>query len=72
MNNYKVYCGNIGMVHEGESRDEAMLNYFEYVDQSKSGLGRAANEDVAIFEDDELIYEHIGTNKKNGHTNRNN
>lgn len=58
MPTYTVLVGNIGQVHEGQSRDEARKRYDEYVVQSNSGIGRAGHEQVTLFEDGEPIAEH--------------
>lgn len=58
---YEVIVGNIGTVHAGNSIVEAKQRYAEYVEQSKSNVGRAAGEDVTIMQHDEPIIEFIGT-----------
>jgi hypothetical protein len=56
---YEVVVSNIGSVHEGSDREEAEDVYYEYVDMTKSRRGRASGEDVALFEDDDIILEHL-------------
>jgi len=48
----EVIVGNIGTVYTGKprDRDKAIKIYEEYVEQSKSGLGRAGGEEVCIME----------------------
>jgi hypothetical protein len=57
---YQVYCGNIGLVHEGDDLEVARANYDDYVKLSKSSRSRAANESVYLFDtaSDSIIAEH--------------
>jgi len=48
---FEVTVGNIGLVHASDSRKEAVEAYDEYVEQSRLGYGRAANEIVTLFQD---------------------
>ena len=57
---YTVVVGNIGTVVCTHHLDEAKQSYIEYVNQSEFGGGRAAGEDVTLFEDGEPIMEHTG------------
>jgi hypothetical protein len=57
---YQVYVGNIGMVYDGESHDEANQIFDEYVNQSKNDYGRASGEDVSMFEEHEFIRDYLG------------
>ena len=57
---YEVIVGNIGRVHTGNNPTDANDVYDEYVRQSKTGSGRAANESVYLMEDDQPIAEHQG------------
>ncbi len=50
---YKVMVGNIGMVHDGNNKAEAIKDYNEYVRQSKGKPCRAHQEDVFLLVDDE-------------------
>jgi hypothetical protein len=45
----EVIVGNIGSVYRGHDETRARMHYNEYVDQSKSGRGRAGNELVTLF-----------------------
>jgi hypothetical protein len=56
---YAVVVGNIGTVHEGSDLKEAEDVFDEYVGQSKSGLGYGGKEDVALFEDEEIVAEYM-------------
>lgn len=58
---YEVVVGNIGSVHEGSDREEAEDAFYEYVEQSKKRRGRASGEDVALFEGEDIINEHVGS-----------
>lgn len=57
---YQVYVGNIGMVYDGDSEEDAILNFNDYVINSTQGYGRASGEDVTLFEDGEIIKDFIG------------
>ena len=54
MNKYQVVVGNIGTVYDGDDYDEALENFNEYSEQSKQQYGRAAGEQVTLFEDGEI------------------
>lgn len=59
---YEVIVGNIGCAHETEDKTEAERVFEEYVEQSKSGVGRAAGEDVTLMSgtpgDDHIVKEY--------------
>lgn len=57
---YEVIVGNIGTVYDGGDVDEARKAFHEYVEQSKSGSGRAADESVTILRDGGFFDEHEG------------
>jgi len=59
--NYQVIVSNIGTVYWGTNGFEAIREYNQYVRLSKSGAGRASDESVTLFMDDEIYREHIGT-----------
>ena len=50
---YKVTVGNIGTVVETNNKSDAMKIFNEYVRQSKNLYGRAANEDVVFWQNEE-------------------
>ena len=56
----KVLVGNIGTVYEGTDTQEALDNFYEYREQSMSGVGRDWDESVYLFVGDEPEIEHIG------------
>ena len=58
---YTVVVGNIGHVHCGASRAEAVKVYNEYCEESQSGKGRAGGEDVTLMADDMPILEYYGS-----------
>jgi hypothetical protein len=58
---YLVVVGNLGTVHSGANRADAMKTFTEYVSQSKRKQGRAANEDVTVMQDGEPIREYIAS-----------
>jgi hypothetical protein len=57
--NYEIIVGNIGSVYSGPSKREANRAFREYVDQSKSGYGRASGEEVTMFCDGETVKEYF-------------
>lgn len=58
---WEVICGNVGTVYDGTDEDEARRKFAVYVEQSKSGRGRAGNEDVTLLCNGEIVEEHSGT-----------
>ena len=57
---YEVVVGNIGSVFAGSDPKKAVDVFKDYMKQSKEGYGRAAGEDVVLFEDGEIIVEYVG------------
>jgi hypothetical protein len=64
MTEYEVIVGNIGSVYKSTSKETALELYRHYIILSDNGLGRAANEDVRLFANGELVSEHKGDKKK--------
>lgn len=62
--NYEVVVGNIGNVYSGHNLRDARFHARTYVDQSKSGHGRAAGESVTLFCDGEILDEFVGGRDK--------
>ena len=58
MQTYQVIVGNIGTVYDGNIWMDAIDNYNEYVIQSSSGKGRAANEPVTVFYNGDIVKEY--------------
>ena len=58
---YTVIVANVGKIGEYASRKLAKDAYKSYVELSTSGYGRVAGESVYLFENDEIIEEHMGT-----------
>jgi len=56
---YEVLVGNIGTVYHGKEEHIAYQIFNSYVWRSVQGLGRAANESVTLFKDDEIVNEHL-------------
>lgn len=56
---YEVIVGNIGTVYSGTSKSDTTREWLTYVDQSKSGTGRAGNEPVTMFCDGEIVKEYV-------------
>ena len=57
MSEFKVIVGNIGTVYSGGCKKEAFAAFDEYWRQSEDGYGRAAHEDVALMQGDEILRE---------------
>ena len=62
MAKYEIVVGNIGSVYTGNNYHNAKQEYEGWVNISREQYGRAAGEDVTLFEDWEPIMEHIGHN----------
>lgn len=60
---YQVIVGNIGTVYDGDSYMDAKQAYSEYRKQSRANYGRASGESVTMFENDEIKWEHDGSNE---------
>jgi hypothetical protein len=56
---FEVVVGNIGCIPQ-PSLPKAEEVYREYVEQSKSGVGRAGGEFVTLLVDGEPLLEHFG------------
>lgn len=56
---YEVIVGNVGKVHEGESKVQGIHSYGQWARKSKLGEGRAAHEVVTLYEDGEPIKEYM-------------
>jgi hypothetical protein len=54
----QVVVGNIGTVYSGYNGADARIKYGQYVKLSKLGVGRAGGEQVTMFTDGEIVYEH--------------
>ena len=55
---YEVLVGNIGTVVRTTNKREAEGIYRDYVEASKAGVGRAADEAVGLFCDGEPVREY--------------
>jgi len=49
MSKYQVTVGNVGTVYDGDDQQKADEMFDEYVEQSRSGYGRAAHEPVCLM-----------------------
>lgn len=56
---YEVVVGNVGSVYKGNSKVKAHTDYIHYLDQSKSGRGRAGNQEVTMFKNGEPTQEYV-------------
>jgi hypothetical protein len=59
-NKYFVYVGNIGQVHAGFNKAQAIKEYKEYKALSEANYGRAGGENVVLYCNDDAILEHFG------------
>lgn len=57
---YEVVVGNIGTVYRGANKRDAHVTYRFYVKEAKEHTGRAAGEDVTLFNHGEIVKQHIG------------
>jgi hypothetical protein len=60
MTEYSVVVGNIGVVHVGKDKKDAIDAYELYIRLSDLDVGRAGGEAVAFFIGDDLEMEHAG------------
>jgi hypothetical protein len=56
MKNYAVTVGNIGTVYSGNRLKDALQAFREYKSQSRENYGRAAGEEVVLWENGEPKY----------------
>ena len=64
MSEFEVTVGNIGSVYAGNQLKPALEAYAGYKDQSKTGYGRAAGEQVVLWKYGEPWREHEGTQQE--------
>ena len=57
--NYMVTVGNLGTVYDGDDRTCAEEYFTSYVKDSNDGCGRAADEDVIFWINNEPIVEYF-------------
>jgi hypothetical protein len=55
---FQVIVGNVGTVYDGDNFMESRVTAKRYVEMSKAGEGRCADESVTLMEDGEIIAEH--------------
>jgi hypothetical protein len=55
MPRFEVVVGNIGTVYNGPDKEQAQRDFRHYKELSESGHGRAAEEEVSLFEDGVLL-----------------
>jgi len=63
-NRYEVVVGNVGTVYDGSSLDATLKVFKEYQDQSKSGVGRAAGEDVTVLKNGTVRWDYDGKSRR--------
>ncbi len=59
MNTYNVNVGNLGSVYSGHNCRAAKRAFREYVNQSKTGYGRASGENVTLETNGEITREYF-------------
>lgn len=57
---YQVIVGNIGIIYDGDSYEDAITIYDDYVDASKHKNSRVAGENVTIMQDGDPMVEYFG------------
>lgn len=60
-NTYQLVVSNIGCFNY-TNKKQAISEYQEYVQASKSNIGLTSGEDVTLMKNDEIIKEHFGFN----------
>lgn len=65
MGKYQVIVGNIGTVYDGDDYNAAKMEYNDYRSASLQGYGRAAGEEVTMFDDGEIASIFPGTGEDN-------
>ncbi len=58
---YEVVVGNVGTVYVGNDVQRARETMQTYIEQSKSHVGRAGDENVTLFKSGDIVDEYIGT-----------
>jgi hypothetical protein len=60
MAHYEVIVDNVGQIYDGESAEQALDDFYDYVRASKNQIGHVAGEAVTLMKDGEPIHEHKG------------
>jgi hypothetical protein len=58
-NTWEVIVGNIGTVFNGTDGAEAMRTYGRWKELSLANYGRCGNEEVTLFKNSEVIFNHF-------------
>ena len=67
-NKIQVIVGNLGTVYSGDDMDAAQEVYDEYIRRSDEGIGRVADEDVAMMVDGSVQHEYFGSRSLAGYS----
>ena len=63
---YEVIVSNVGTVYGGPSKQMAEKTYYDYIEISRSGRGRAGGEEVSLFVDGEFVDGYVPEHKSWG------
>lgn len=55
----ELIVGNVGTVYFGDNVDIALMLYFQYVEESKQGVGLCGNEPVTLFADNDILMQYM-------------
>ena len=58
MAHYEVIVGNVGKIYDGDSAEDALDDFYDYVRASKNWIGPVAGEAVTLMQDGRPIHEH--------------
>jgi hypothetical protein len=58
---YQLHVSNIGLVHETDDREDALIEYLSYVMEVDDDIGRASGETVTLMESGDILKEYYGT-----------
>jgi len=66
MSKYQVIVGNVGTVYDGDDKEQALKDYRACISLSRDCVaGRMSGEQVTLFEDGEILKEHIPSDGEN-------
>ena len=58
MAHYEVIVGNVGKIYDGDSAEDALDDFYDYVRASRNWIGAVAGEAVTLMQDGRPIHEH--------------
>jgi hypothetical protein len=65
---YEVIVSNVGTVYGGPSKQMAEKTYYDYIEISRSGRGRAGGEEVSLLVDGAFVDGYVPDHKPWGHS----